>query len=1045
MPTKEFLAVKNATSLTDLSPDAFMTNLKQRYDGAFSKEGNSEDGGCGIYTWVGTVLVAVNPYSRLNVYGHSHIDHHYRKTIAHADPHPYGIASHAYCSMQKTKSPQSVIISGESGSGKTETSKYVLEFLTKVSGDKIGGYDATKVLRTSPILEAFGNAKTTRNENSSRFGKSIRLSFDNQTGKILTGARIDTYLLARSRVTHTPPGERNYHIFYLLANGLAADDPMRSELFLSGLRSKDFNYLQGESKSLYMSDAEFLELLLESFRSIGFSSDLTKTLFRMVSAVAWLGNVEISPNPSNVAGASIITDDSEKALMNAASLLEIDAQHLRLWLTKQRITAGRSDVMWADVSHQKCRMFRDAFAKMVYSRLFDWLVAELNIVLSPSVDCSTPKSEFPRFSILEAATPPGGFKSFTEDDSNGDFTISILDIFGFENMDVNGLEQLCINFANEKIHRFFLTNVVVSEVEEYSREAIKYIPVTPSDNKEIVELIEVGIIESLRRSTIDSMFRPIDSKDYDSDFCEKLTLLQQTSAYVNVNRSASRHLPTGFKLRHFAGEVNYSTDGFVESNKDSDQKVDALLNLSGNRILSSLSVPSIGSRNSIEEDSNSSSSFSPNSHAPGSSLHSKRCIASSFVKQVDSLLRELNRTRGHYIKCIKPNEKKSPKLFDSPRVYQQLQVSGMFEVLVMMAWAYPTRIAFNDVYRRYKSLLGENILRILAKSGSTSARLFTEETLRLLATDVVPLMGLTRSVLHEGRDYAMGTSKLFLKIGKVEPLEELLDACDRDEVMSARVASIISSRIMHRRRNRQIAFIKLAARFVVLLRRGRNFRKWFQAYFKRLSFMIKVIRCRLLPVVYRRRVLRAEASVKLQRWVRAKMAMKRVCALQAIVSASRALISSFKIRHDIPALVAAKREKELLLLRLAEQANELEQNKRMIIEESQCMFFWCVVKERQKAAMLTEAQQLLDSRNSEIRDLKMKEAESRKACENLTAVAETAAQLERRLGDMTSIVECQEERLRMALEEIAYWRKQSAEQKGTVVHYMTLYENVTCL
>ena len=1042
MQPNQFVGVKNASSLADLSPESFLNNLQQRYDSAFSKEGNSEDGGCGIYTWVGTVLVAVNPYKRLNVYGPSHIDHHYRKTIAHADPHPYGIASHAYCSMQKTKSPQSVIISGESGSGKTETSKYVLEFLTKVSGDNIGGYDATKVLRTSPILEAFGNAKTSRNENSSRFGKSIRLTFDRGSGKILTGARIDTYLLARSRITHTPPGERNYHIFYLLANGLSTDNPLRAELFLEGLRSNDFKYLQGESRSLYMSDSDFLDLLLESFRSIGFSSDLTRTLFRMVAAVAWLGNVDISPNPTNMAGASLISIDSEKALANAASLLEIDIQHLRLWLTKQRITAGRSEVMWADVSYQKCRMFRDAFAKMVYSRLFDWLVAELNIVLAPTSDCSTPKSDFPRFSILDACTPPGGYKNCDEADPEVEYAISILDIFGFENMDVNGLEQLCINFANEKIHRFFLTNVVVSEVEEYNREAIRYVPVTPADNKQIVEVIELGIIESLRRSTVDSMFRPIDSKDYDLDFCEKIASLQQSSMHVSVNKSTARNSPSGFKLRHFAGEVNYSTDGFVESNKDSDQRVDALLSLSGNRILSALSVPTVGTRNSVEEDSVSSASFSPGSHAPGTSLHSKRCIASSFVKQVDGLLFELNKTRGHYIKCIKPNEKKSPKIFDYHRVREQLQVGGMFEVLVMMAWAYPTRIAFLDVFSRYKSLLGDNILRMLAKTGASSARLFTEETLKLLATDVAPLMGLTRSVLTETKDYAMGTSKLFLKIGKVEPLEELLAACDRDSVVSSRVATIISSRIMQRRRNRQIAFIKLATRFVILLRRGRNFRKWFQAYFRRLAVLIKVIKCRFLPLIYSRRIRRNESSVKLQRWFRRTMAARRLDAIQAIVSVSRSLLASFNLRHVIPTVISAKREKELLVLRCAEHASEAKEQKQMVLEETQCMFFRSAVAEKVKSSQLVEAKQLLDRQNEEIEVLKMRDAETRETSKSLAAALENRSELELRLGHLNSVISSHDERIKMAMEEVAYWRRQAVENKRAAEHYTALYENV---
>ena len=935
-------AVPNATALHNLTPWNFVENLRLRYEDAFTDKNKA----AGIYTWVGTVLVAVNPYKSLNCYGPEYVDHHFRKTIAHADPHPFGTAAHAYCSLQKTKMNQSIIISGESGAGKTETSKIVLEFLTNV-GNQSCLYDASKILQTSPILEAFGNAKTLRNENSSRFGKTVRLFFDCETGKSLVGANIETYLLARSRVTHTPAGERNYHIFYLLTNGLPADDPLRAALGLVNLESRNFQYLRKDNnQSAHIPDDSFLKQVRQAFRVLGVDCKEEENLYKRVAAVLWLGNIDIVCDPRNEAGASRI-GGSRVPLDFSAQFLGIKSDEnktpsevLELWLTKQRLSAGRrGEVTWGDMSVGKAKAFRDSLAKTLYDRIFQDLVGILNRALgageggetpirrnlrSPDF-FATPKKDFSNFSP-PPPTPEGGYpvSRGTRNRRGGRSpspppmsvtapvlpcmptppghacriddrpSISILDIFGFESFPSNGLEQLCINYANEKIHRFFLENVILSEIDEYSREAVTYRPVEPTDNRGVVAAIE-GVVDFLRKTTIDSMMRPLEGVDYDGEFVDKLN----NSAHLTVKR-ATRAIARGFDVRHFAGEVCYSAEGFIDANKDSETRLDALIGLcdADDNGPSSYVFDTPSSRFSVAESTNGSI-------AP---IQTRRCIASTFVKQVGTLLNELSRTRGHYIKCIKPNDKKIPRDFDFQRVREQLRVGGMFEVLDLMAHAFPVRIPYMEIYSRYQSLLGETTLKALGRGGGSLAKIFTEELLGIMQSGY-PLSFLSDKdgdVNMDGisclkaADFALGTSKVFFLLGKVEPLENLLQSCDSDPKLAAQVADAITLRLSKKRRARQILFVRQATRFVIILRKRRNLKKWFYQYFMRLAFLAGVFRRVWYPKILARRKNRENAANVIQSKWRKWIENKKRQSLRQIISCAKSFLCVSKLRFVLP-------------------------------------------------------------------------------------------------------------------------------------------------
>ena len=877
---ENYWGVKNNTSLPELNESSLVRNLKERYQRAYSSKAHSgeDEGGSGIYTWTGTVLLAVNPYQRLNVYGDSQIEHHFSKTITQADPHPFGIASHAFQTLNKTKSAQSIVVSGESGAGKTETAKFVMRFLSTIGRSSSGDTLASFLESTNPILEAYGNAKTCRNENSSRFGKVMKLFYtpSGMAGHKLVSAAVETYLLARSRVTHTPQNERNYHVFYLLTNGgLESHFP---ELKSIVRPASFFSYLAGSAQvqSGYLTDSDFLKEMLTAFSSLGVPKEDQTKLFELVLALLWLGNINIEA--ADEGGQCKVSGSSQEAVEVVSRIMQIplggENVSLEKLLTELKLSIGTNNKnnssIWAGTSASKARTVRDAVVRRVYSKMFDYVVSLLNVKLASYVS--------------------GSNSQVSLDESR---FISILDIFGFENLPTNGLEQLCINYANERLQNFFLKNVVISEAEEYSRECVPYPGVNPPDNGPVIRAVagRNGIFELLRKTTVDSMLRPLEGRDYDSDFYAILSSGTSSSggivkATTSGGKGKNNPLVNTFVVAHYAEPVQYQVEGFVDSNKDSDARVDFILSHFHNPLLQEcLLVPVPGGNLGGAGEGGSSSQ------------QQRRCIATTFSAQVDHLLEDhLEKTRLHCIRCLKPNDVKKPNFFEDSRVAGQLRVSGMFEVLTLMAHSYPVRIPYQDLFNRYKPLLSEKILQELTKqcggpgAGSkvhgAMARLFVQETVGLLAhgDGGLGLIAANPDLL-EGKDFQCGTSKVFFRLGKVEPLEKLLALCDADKAFAKQIADLIGKRIMEKRKSRQLKYMRTCFKLLIIYRRRQNYWKWFHAYFTRLTFLVKACKQHFIPLIKLRRIRKNICARTIQQAFRTHLETRRSEARDLVQSA----------------------------------------------------------------------------------------------------------------------------------------------------------------
>jgi myosin-5 len=400
-----------------------------------------------IYTYSGLVLIAMNPFKRMNIYTDEIMKQYAGRPRTELEPHLFAIAEEAYRRMINEGVNQSIIVSGESGAGKTESAKYVMRYFAVIEeGSAITSSEGPNtsveeaVLSTNPIMEAFGNAKTTRNDNSSRFGKYIEILFDkkvNGSPVVISGARIRTYLLERSRLTFQPDTERNYHIFYQLC--AAAPAAEKAQL---GLDNWDaFNYLrQGKTGVVKgTNDVEEFSITQKGMSTVGISVSSQWDVFRLCAALLHIGNIIIVDSRGK---ADI--DDSDAALIKASELLGVQSATMKKWLCKKQLIT-RSEKIVTDANTLQAINSRDSVAKFIYSMLFDWIVKIVNVKLNPSN--SSGKEKF----------------------------IGVLDIYGFEHFQKNSFEQFCINFANEKLQQEFTRHVFRLEQEEYIAEKISWV------------------------------------------------------------------------------------------------------------------------------------------------------------------------------------------------------------------------------------------------------------------------------------------------------------------------------------------------------------------------------------------------------------------------------------------------------------------------------------------------------------------------------------------------------------------------------------------
>ncbi|KAH9729022.1 Myosin-6 [Citrus sinensis] len=658
--------VDDMTKLAYLHEPGVLQNLRSRYD-------MNE-----IYTYTGSILIAVNPFRRLPHLYDSHMMAQYKgAAFGELSPHPFAVADAAYRQMINEGISQSILVSGESGAGKTESTKQLMRYLAYMGGRAAaeGRSVEKKVLESNPVLEAFGNAKTVRNNNSSRFGKFVEIQFD-RSGRI-SGAAIRTYLLERSRVCQVSDPERNYHCFYMLC----AAPPEDIQRFKLG-NPRTFHYLnQSNCYELDgVNDSKEYIATRQAMDVVGISSDEQDAIFRVVAAILHLGNVEFAKGKE--VDSSVPKDEkSQFHLKTVAELLMCDAKALEDSLCKREIvTRDETITKWLDP--EAAAVSRDALAKIVYSRLFDWLVEKINNSIGQ--------------------------------DPNSKSLIGVLDIYGFESFKTNSFEQFCINLTNEKLQQHFNQHVFKMEQEEYSKEAINWSYIEFVDNQDILDLIEKkpgGII-----ALLDEACKP------------------------KLARS-------DFTICHYAGDVTYQTELFLDKNKDYVvAEHQALLSASKCSFVSSLFPP-------LAEESSKTSKFSS--------------IGSRFKQQLQQLLETLSSSEPHYIRCVKPNNLLKPAIFENKNVLQQLRCGGVMEAIRISCAGYPTRKPFDEFVDRF-GILASKVL-----DGSSD--------------EVTACKRLLEKVGLEG--YQIGKTKVFLRAGQMADLD-----ARRTEVLG-RSASIIQRKV----------------------------------------------------------------------------------------------------------------------------------------------------------------------------------------------------------------------------------------------------------
>ncbi len=654
--------VEDLTLLDEMSLPLILNNLKKRF-----LEQSA------IYTNVGNILISINPYKDLNLYGMDNIRKYFdRKNDANVSlpPHVFDIANASLYGLKYFQKSQSIVISGESGAGKTEATKQCLNFIAANAGSK--SKVEQKILSANPILEAFGNAKTVRNNNSSRFGKFVEIYFNSENA--VSHCEIKNYLLEKVRVVKPNESERNFHIFYQLC--IAASENMREILFLE----KDpgmYEYLKMCTFVNGIDDVKNFQELEHAFNDLQFTNREREGIYTCVSSILAFGNLRFVAAGTS---ASKVSSNCKKYLQIGCNLLNIASEQdvEKAFTTKLLKIRGQADTYTA-LSPAQASASRDALCKFLYGEMFDWIVKKINRSMSNTSSSSSNNDNHT------------GSKNF----------IGILDIFGFEIFKENSFEQLCINFTNEMLQQQFNTNTFKIEQILYKEECIKWEDIDFVDNQPIIDLIvkkRIGILPLL-----DEELKVPNGTD--TGFVNKLMKNNKKSLYLVSGRKSNLH----FGLKHYAGKVEYDGSGFLDKNRDT-LSIDLhgiLINQSKNYFVNILYPPPASTTMNMDDgngtiDDNAIKDTRRNSP---SSSRNKRSLGKEFCNQLNSLIAELSRTDTHYIRCIKPNESKKPLSFHSVNVKQQLTYSGVLEAVKIRKLGYPFRLSHQAFVDRYGKIL----------------------------------------------------------------------------------------------------------------------------------------------------------------------------------------------------------------------------------------------------------------------------------------------------------------------------------------------------
>ncbi|MED6136863.1 hypothetical protein PIB30_059778 [Stylosanthes scabra] len=609
--------VDDLIQLSYLNEPSVLHNLKCRYTQDL------------IYSKAGPVLIALNPFKDVQIYGNEYVEAYRQRS--NDNPHVYAVADAAYNEMIRDEVNQSIIISGESGAGKTETAKIAMQYLADLGGGSCG--IENDVLQTNFVLESFGNAKTSRNDNSSRF----------------------------SRVVQLANGERSYHSDCMTIDGV--------------------------------NDAKKFQGLMKALDIIRMSKEDQETVFKMLAAILWLGNITFHEidNESHI---EVVNDE---AATIAASLMECSLKELMVTLSTHKIKAGK-DTITKKLTLRQAIDTRDALAKFMYANLFDWLVEQVN-------------------KALEVGKRRTGR------------SISILDIYGFESFQKNSFEQFCINYANERLQQHFNRHLFKLEQEDYELDGVDWTKVEFEDNQVCLDLFEkkpLGLLSLL---------------DEESNFprATDLTLATKLKQHLSSNPCFKGESGKAFSVRHYAGEVTYDTNGFLEKNRDP-------LPSGSIQLLSSCSCELLRSFSRVLDQSQQT-----NSTHLGAMESKRQSVGTKFKGQLFRLMHQMESTTPHFIRCIKPNSKQVPSIYDEDLVLQQLKCCGVLEVVRISRAGYPTRMTHQEFAKRYGLLVSE---------ANTSYDPLSICVAILQHSNIPPEM------------YQVGYTKLYLRSGQVGVLED---------------------------------------------------------------------------------------------------------------------------------------------------------------------------------------------------------------------------------------------------------------------------------
>ncbi|KAM9033535.1 myosin-14 isoform 1-T1 [Sarcophilus harrisii] len=744
MNPPKFSKAEDMADLTCLNEASVLHNLRERYYSGL------------IYTYSGLFCVVINPYKQLPIYTEAIVEMYRGKKRHEVPPHVYAVTESAYRSMLQDREDQSILCTGESGAGKTENTKKVIQYLAHVASSPKGrrepgaqspasavayGELERQLLQANPVLEAFGNAKTVKNDNSSRFGKFIRINFD--VAGYIVGANIETYLLEKSRAIRQAKDECSFHIFYQLLGG--AGEQLKEDLLLQPC--SEYRFLTNGPASSPGQERELFHETLESLRVLGFTHEEIISMLRVVSAVLQFGNISLKKERHS----DQATMPDNTAAQKLCRLLGLGVTDFSRALLSPRIKVGRDYVQKAQTKEQ-ADFALEALAKASYERLFRWLVLRLNRALDRS----------PR---------------------QGASFLGILDIAGFEIFQLNSFEQLCINYTNEKLQQLFNHTMFVLEQEEYQREGIPWTFLDFGlDLQPCIDLIE-------RPANPPGLLALLDEecwfpKATDKSFVEKVA--QEQGSHPKFQRPRQLRDQADFSVLHYAGKVDYKANEWLMKNMDPlNDSVAALLHQSTDKLTAEI-WKDVEGIVGLEQVSGLGDGTVPGGGRPRRGMF--RTVGQLYKESLSRLMATLSNTNPSFVRCIIPNHEKRAGKLEPRLVLDQLRCNGVLEGIRICRQGFPNRILFQEFRQRYEILTPNAIPK-----GFMDGKQACEKMIQALELD--PNL------------YRVGQSKIFFRAGVLAQLEEERDLKITDIIVSFQAAArgYLARRAFHRRQQQQSA------------------------------------------------------------------------------------------------------------------------------------------------------------------------------------------------------------------------------------------------